>query len=372
MRLRTFGRALAAGLSTVTVASVMLLITGGPAMARAAATSAAISRCTVSVNGPAVTMKVTAPGRSAKCTFHGSVGQRIAVVITNPVSSDSGCQTLTLTGPNGPVGNSPQTQCGNGTPVAIGPVDLTAPGTYTVRLEFDPTATGHGTLWVSAPVSVGTAGVNGPSTPMKVTRVGQGVHRTFTGKVGQRIAVVITNPVSSNSGCQTLTLTGPNGPAGNSPQTQCGNGTPVAIGPFDLTAPGTYTARLEFDPTATGHGTLWVSAPVNVGTVSVNGSAKPMTVTRVGQGVERTFHGTHGEHVNVVISNPVTSNSGCQTVWVFGPGPRGGQVGNSPQTQCGNGTPVAVSGRLSGTGTYTVLFEVDPVATGHGSLRVST
>ena len=97
-----------------------------------------------------------------------------------------------------------------------------------------------------------------------------------------------------------------------------------------------------------------------------------MTVTRVGQGVERTFHGTHGEHVNVVISNPVTSNSGCQTVWVFGPGPRGGQVGNSPQTQCGNGTPVAVSGRLSGTGTYTVLFEVDPVATGHGSLRVST
>ena len=152
------------------------------------------------------------------CCPQPSVGQRIAVVITNPVSSDSGCQTLSLTGPNSPVGNSPQSQCGNGTPVAIGPVDLTAPGTYTARLEFDPTATGHGTLWVSAPVSVGTAGVNGPSTPMKVTRVGQGVQRTFTGKVGQRIAVVITNPVSSNSGCQTLTLTGPNGPAGNSPR----------------------------------------------------------------------------------------------------------------------------------------------------------
>jgi len=117
-------------------------------MARAAATSAAISRCTVSVNGPAVPMKVTAPGRSAKCTFHGSVGQRIAVVITNPVSSDSGCQTLGLTGPNGPAGNSPQTQCGNGTPVAVSG-RLSGTGTYTVLFEVDPVATGHGSLRVS-------------------------------------------------------------------------------------------------------------------------------------------------------------------------------------------------------------------------------
>jgi hypothetical protein len=93
-----------------------------------------------------------------------------------------------------------------------------------------------------------------------------------------------------------------------------------------------------------------------------------MNVTRAGQGVQRTFHGTHGQHVNVVISNPVSSDDGCQTLTVTGPS---GPVGNSPQTQCGNGTSVAVSGTLSRTGTYTVLFEVDPVATGHGSLRVS-
>ena len=367
MRLQAFGRALAAGLSIVTVASAMLLIYGGPATA-SAAPAATGSCCTVRVNGPAVTLKVAAPGRSAKATFKGKVGQRITVVITNPLSSDDGCQTLTLTGPNGPAGNSPQTQCGNATPVAIGPFDLTAPGTYTASLKFDPTATGHATLWVSAPVNVGTAGVNGPSTPMNITRVGQGVQRTFTGTVGQRITVVITNPVSSDDGCQTLTLTGPNGPAGNSPQTQCGNGTVVAIGPFDLTAPGTYTARLEFDPTATGQGTLWVSAPITVGTVSINGPAKPMNVTRVGQGVQRTFHGRRGEHVNVVLSNPVTSDDGCQTLTLTGPN---GPAGNSPQTTCGNGTPVAVSATLS-TGTYTALFEPDPVATGHGSLRVSS
>ncbi len=101
--------------------------------------------------------------------------------------------------------------------------------------------------------------MNGPSKPMNVTRVGQGVRRTFTGKEGQRIAVVITNPVSSDSGCQTLTLTGPNGvPAGNSPQVQCGNGTAVAVSAI-LPSTGTYTALFEVDPVATGHGSLRVS-----------------------------------------------------------------------------------------------------------------
>jgi hypothetical protein len=70
----------------------------------------------------------------------------------------------------------------------------------------------------------------------------------------------------------------------------------------------------------------------------------------------------------VVISNPVTSNDDCQTLTLTGPN---GPAGNSPQTSCGNGTPVAVSATLS-TGTYTALFEPDPVATGHGSLRVSS
>ena len=147
MRLRVLSRALAAGLSTATVACVMLLINGGPATASAAPTATG-SCCTVRVNGPAVTLKVAAPGRSAKATFKGKVGQRITVVITNPVSSDDGCQTLTLTGPNGPAGNSPQTTCGNGTPVAVSATLST--GTYTALFEPDPVATGHGSLRVSS------------------------------------------------------------------------------------------------------------------------------------------------------------------------------------------------------------------------------
>ena len=364
MRLRVFGRALAAGLSTVMVASVMLLITGGPAMARAA-TTAAGSSCTgtVTVNGPSVPMKITRPGQTAKRTFCGKVGERISAVITNPVTSDQGCETLTLTGP-GPT-NLSQFGCGNGNPVGVGPIDLTAPGVYTVRLQLDTTATGHATLWVSKPVTLGTVGINKAAQPMNITRVGQGVQRTFTGKVGQRVSVVVTNVVTSDQGCETLFLSGPGGM--NMNQFACGNGNPIGIGPIDLTAPGSYTIRLEADVVATATSKLWVSTPRTVGTIGINGSAKPMNVIRVGQGVQRTFKGRHGQQVSAVVTNVVTSDQGCETLTLFGPGGT-----NVSQFACGNGNPIGVGPvTLPITGTYTVRFEVDTTATGHGSLRVS-
>jgi hypothetical protein len=363
MRLRAFGRALAAGVSTVTVASVMLLISGAPATASAAPTATG-SCCTVSVNGPAVTLKVTTPGKSAKATFKGKVGQRVAEVLTNPVTSDNGCSTLTLTGP----GITPVSQenCGNGNPVGINPIDLTVTGTYTVSLRLDTAATGHGTLWVSAPKTVGTTSVNGSPASMNVNRVGQGVLRTFTGTVGQRVAVVITNPIVSNNACTTLTLFAPNGVQVDSQQ-NCGDGNPVGINPVDLTISGTYKVRVEVDTVATGTSTLWVSAPITVGTVTVNGPAVPMNVKRVGQGVQRTFHGRAGQQISAVLSNPVTSNDGCSTLTLFGHG-----MTPVSQENCGNGNPVSVGPvPLPSTGTYTVRWEVDTIATGHGSLRVS-
>jgi len=256
MRLRAFGRALAAGLSTVTVASVMLLINGGPATA-SAATTAAGSSCTgtVTVNGPSVPMKITRPGQTAKRTFCGEVGERISAVITNPVTSDQGCETLTLSGP-GPT-NISQSGCGNGNAVGVGPVDLTAPGIYTVSFEADVVATATSELWVSTPRTVGTIGINGPAEPMNVIRVGQGVQRTFKGSRGQRVSAVITNVVTSDQGCETLTLFGPGGT--NVSQSACGNGNPIGVGPVRLPSKGIYTVRFEVDTTATGHGSLRVS-----------------------------------------------------------------------------------------------------------------
>jgi hypothetical protein len=348
----------------VTVPAIALLAIGVSAPAQAAAIT---TGSTVAINGPAVILKITAPGKSAKATFTGKVGQRISAVITNPVTSDNGCETLTLLDPGGaPVTSG--SGCTNGNPVGLGPVDLTISGTYTVQLQLDTTATGSAKLWVSAPVSAGTATVNGPATAMNVTRVGQGVQRTFKGKVGQRISVAITNPVSSDNGCETLTLLGPGGATVDS-SSACTNGNPAGVGPTDLTVAGTYTVRLEFDTTATATSKLWVSAPVTVGTVTVNGPAVAMDVTRAGQGVQRTFSGHAGQRISAVIANPVTSDNGCETLTLLGPG--GATVSSS--TACTNGNPVGVGPvALPSTGTYTVRFEVDTTATGFGKLKVTT
>jgi hypothetical protein len=343
----------------------MLLITGGPATARAA-TTAAGSSCTgtVTVNGPSVPMKITRPGQTAKRTFCGNVGERISVVITNPVTSDQGCETLILSGP-GPT-NVSQSGCGNGNAVGVGPIDLTAPGIYTVRLELDTTATGHATLWVSEPVTLGTVGIDKAAQPMNVIRVGQGVQRTFKGSVGQRVSVVVTNVITSDQGCETLTLSGPGGT--NLSQSACGNGNPIGVGPIDLTAPGIYTASFEADVVATATSKLWVSTPRTVGTIGINKAAQPMNVIRVGQGVQRTFKGRRGQRVTAVINSVITSDQGCETLTLFGPGGT-----NVSQSACGNGNPIGVGPvSLPSTGIYTIRFEVDTTATGHGSLRVST
>jgi hypothetical protein len=323
--------------------------------------------CTVTVNGPAVAMKVTKQGTTAKETFHGKVNERVSEVLTDVVSSDQGCETLTLLNPSGGTVDD-GSDCGNGNNVGVGPDVLTVAGTYTVKLQVDSNATGGGKLWVSAPVSSGPIAVNGPAKAMDVTRVGQGVERTFTGKVHQQISVVVTNVVTSDQGCETLTLLNPSGGMVDD-GSDCGNGNNVAVGPDVLTVAGTYTVRLEADNTATATSKLWVSAPVSRGTVTVNGPAEAMNATRVGQGVERTFSGTARERIKAVVSGIVTSDQGCETLTLLNPS--GGTVDNG--SDCGNGNPIDVGPvRLGKTGTYTVLFQVDTAATGSGKLKITS
>jgi hypothetical protein len=115
----------------------------------AAAVVPSVSCCTVTVNGPAVSMKVTSPGVTVKKTFSGVVGQRISAVITNVVTSDDGCETLYLLDPSGATVIS-GFGCGNGNPVSLGPITLATTGTYTLRYEIDTVATGTAKLMVSS------------------------------------------------------------------------------------------------------------------------------------------------------------------------------------------------------------------------------
>ena len=335
-------------------------------MSTGAGSGAGSSCCTVKVNGPSVTMSVTHRGTSATRTFTGKAGQSVSEVLTGLKTSDDGCATLTLTGP-GHAAVDQNSGCGNGTAIGVGPDVLPTSGTYTVLLTVDTNATGGGTLWVSAPVTIGTATVNGPAEPLKVTRYGQGVARTFQGKAGQSVSEVLTGLTTSDDGCATLTLTGP-GHAAVDQNSGCGNGTAIGVGPDVLPTSGTYTVLLTVDTNATGGGTLWVSAPVTIGTATVNGPAEPLKVTRYGQGVARTFQGKAGQSVSEVLTGLTTSDDGCATLTLTGPG----HAAVDQNSGCGNGTAIGVGpDTLHSTGTYTVLLTVDTNATGGGTLWVS-
>jgi hypothetical protein len=209
--------------------------------------------------------------------------------------------------------------------------------------------------------------VNGPSVSMNVTRVGQGVIRTFDGTAGQRISVIVNGVATSDNGCKTLTLFDPSGVSLAS-DTHCGDSNPNSVGPINLTSSGTYQVRLEVDTTATATSMLWVSAPVIIGSVSVNGPSVSMNVTRVGQGVIRTFDGAAGQRITVVVNAVATSNNGCKTLTLFDPS----GLSLRSNSSCGDSNPVSIGPiDLTISGTYQVRLEVDTTATATSTLSVS-
>ena len=326
--------------------------------------SSTINVGTVTVNSSQASMNPARFGQGVTRTFTGQSGQRITAVVNAIDTSDNGCETLALLDPKG---NTMFTGTGCGSTVSVGPVSLPGTGTYKVRFEVDAAATGDGALWVSVPISVGTATVNGSPVSMNVTRLGQGVIRSFAGKVGQRVTTVVNNVSISDNGCESLTLLDPSGTT-LSTNTNCGNGSAVGVGPINLTVAGTYQVRFEADPAATSTGTLWVSLPISVGTVTVNGASTSMNVIRVGQGVFRTFTGQSGHSVTVSITDVNTSDGGCESLTVLDPS--GSTVASG--TNCGNGSAVVFGPvGLTVSGTYQIRFEVDPAATGSGSLTLS-
>jgi hypothetical protein len=213
-----------------------------------------------------------------------------------------------------------------------------------------------------------TVRVNGPAATMTVTNRGATAQATFRAAAGQRVSEVVTNVVTSDDGCETLTLLSPDGAIVGS-GSNCGNGNNAGVGPSLLTTAGIYTVRLTVDRAATAVARLWVSAPVSVGTVTVNGPAKAMDVTRVGQAVVRTFSGTAGERIKAVVSSIVTSDNGCAKLTLKDPA--GVSVGSG--TTCRKVRPILLaSAHLGKTGTFTAMFQVDTAATGTGELKISS
>ena len=126
------------------------LLPGWASQAAAAAVTGvtASSAGTVTINGPAVPLRVARAGKAAKVTFKGKFGQTVSEVLTGLKTSDNGCANLYLIEPGGATLDHNGT-CGNGSTITIGPDTLPKKGTYKVELVISTTATGGGKLKVS-------------------------------------------------------------------------------------------------------------------------------------------------------------------------------------------------------------------------------
>jgi hypothetical protein len=100
--------------------------------------------------------------------------------------------------------------------------------------------------------------VNGPKEPLKVTRYGQAVQRTFQGKAGQSIKEVLTQLNLIPNGCASVALLAPGGSMVDS-ASGCNGGAIITVGPDTLSTTGTYTVQLNIATTAKGGGQLRVS-----------------------------------------------------------------------------------------------------------------
>jgi RHS repeat-associated protein len=99
---------------------------------------------TITIDGPAVTVTISAPGQNASYTFAGSVNKHIALSIAN---STNGYVTVRIKKPDG-VNLASTTVTG-----ATGSITATLPvaGTYTIVVDPNTTATGSVTLTLTDP-----------------------------------------------------------------------------------------------------------------------------------------------------------------------------------------------------------------------------
>ena len=304
----------------------------------------------ITIGGSSVVSPIGTPGQVARLTFSGTAGQRVSV---NSSSTINSCWRLTLLKPDGSTMVNPLT-CGSTN--FLEPQQLPVTGTYTLVIDPNGSGTGQTTTTVynvvdtTQSITIGGASVISPiGTPGQVARL------TFTGSTSQRLSV---KSDSSFSSCWRLTVFKPDATQ-LATSFQCGS---IFIEPQQLPVNGTYTIVIDPNDAGTGQTTTTLYNVVDVtGSVTINGSALPVTTNVPGQNANITFSGTSGQLVTVRMASSTFS---CVTVSLLKPD---GTSLTSTFT-CG-GTFNLSQQTLPTTGTYTI--KVDPNGTNMGTGNVS-
>jgi Bacterial pre-peptidase C-terminal domain len=298
----------------------------------------------------------TVPGQRNKFTFNGTQNQRVSVEV---ISSDfSG--TLSIVKPDFSVlASTPVGPAGGFLDTTVLP--LAGTNTYTIVVDPSGFSTGdfHFTAHdlpadPSVPVTA-----DGPPVTLTTTVAGQNAYATFTGTIGQKVTVLVSNVVNMNPA--ELDLLNPSGshaiPA-PATVTSAGGWTQTVT----LTQNGLY--KILLDPLLTNSGSadvqLFNVPPDKSGTITP-GTPLTVTTTAPGQNAVYTFSGTINTRISLNLTNVTIDDL---NVTVLKPDGTNLIVKTHVDSSGAFVDPV----KLTSTGVYKV--KIDPQSSWYGSVTV--
>jgi hypothetical protein len=322
------------------------------------------------VSGTATTASLSTVGQNASYTISGTSGQYLAVKFAS--DSIQSAKVTVLTPSNAVLGSDTATI--NTVGKFFDGVQLTATGTYTVKV--DPQSTYTGSVDVTAyvysnPLNGGTATLG---TPLTVTTVpGQNAQITFT--AASKVSFLFTNTTAGSPGISGITATLTQGATTVATWTFGNND--KFVDPMSLTNGATY--KLLLDPSGQNAGSITTtiySVPADATTTAtvatsatMPGTAANLSIGTPGQNGSITFTGTVGHLLSMNFTNVTIGN-----VW-----------GSSTAVTLLSPSNTAVTGgsfylnahdtfiepiTLPATGTYTLKFDPTGAYTGGFSLNL--
>ncbi|MDI3465367.1 MAG: putative internalin [Nitrospira sp.] len=307
---------------------------------------------TITPGGAAVPISITRVGQNARYTFTGTSGQTISLGVTSVTMASL---NVSIFKPDGTalVIPTPFTTSGGAIDSQVLPVS----GTYTMLVDPSSAYTGNVTLTLyNQPDVTGSITIDGATVSPTLTVPGQRARYTFTGTAGQWVNLGMTSVTISAS---TVSMLKPDGTtlASTFLGTSGGSLDPTAA----LPTTGTYTIVVDPSGLATGNMTLTLTSPLT-GTITLDGAAVPLNLTKAGQTVRYIFTGTSGQWLSLGLTSVTISSSTVTLLKPDGTTLAATTVGTS-------GGGLEPPNTLPTTGTYTIV--VDPAGTNTGNMTLT-
>ncbi|MFZ4279140.1 RHS repeat-associated core domain-containing protein [Streptomyces rhizosphaericola] len=296
---------------TLTVSGIFTVVFSPPGLAVGSlrlTASLPVSAGSLSVTGNAVSASNTRFGQNIEATFEGASGAELSLGVSD--STFSGYLSVNVIAPSGKkvVTSSIVPAGAKGATISV-PV-LAEPGTYLITIDPYQGLTGTLKLALSASVQVSLT-ADAPSTPATVSRVGQQVHAEFTASDTVMGFALTDNTLAAAANVRLFSSSGGAGQL---------VGTVSKADSFaryfsDLVEGATYTLQVTPAEGATGSMALWLSRPLQAGTLSSSAPTTRAEATRPGQPMEFKVPASSGQGAAVVFSaNTLTQASNLVVV----------------------------------------------------------